>query len=385
MRVGITYLSPSAAIDQATTNRKYDEFFEEIAWANNKGFTGIWITEHHFSTYSASASPLLLLAKAATVAPDLRIGTGILVLPLWDPRRLAADISTLDVLSGGRVELGIGRGYQPHEFAGFGQDLDTSRARFAEHADLITRLFTETDLRHDGEYYQVQVPITVLPRPVQRPHPPIWLAAVSEESTAFAVQRGFHHLGLALATPQELATQWRLIETLGARAGTETHGVEFGANRFVYCSTEPDARRIAAREVARQIALSRTLAQGGAPVLGIAPGPTQLDPADEEFAYQRILGGTPDDILRQLAEIAEAGVTYVNAAFQFGALASEVARASARLFAAEVLPAIGGLRSRPDPRPEIARRSATITRTDSPADSRPGPSADAQPVAVTAR
>ena len=161
MRIGITYLGMSQGIDEETTRQKYNEFFQQVEWANDKGFANIWITEHHFSTYSISASPLVLLAKAAAVAPDLRVGTGILVVPLWDPRRLAADVSTLDAITDGRVDLGIGRGYQPHEFAGFGQDLSESRARFEESVDLIIRLLTEVDTRHAGTYYDINAPVTV--------------------------------------------------------------------------------------------------------------------------------------------------------------------------------------------------------------------------------
>ncbi|MFE9750943.1 LLM class flavin-dependent oxidoreductase [Saccharothrix saharensis] len=346
MRVGITYLSPSSDTDRATTAAKYRDFFRQVEWANGRGFTGVWITEHHFSTYSLSSSPLVLLAKASAVAPDLRIGTGILVLPLWDPRRLVADVSTLDVLSEGRFDLGIGRGYQPHEFLGFGRELADSRATFTEHVDLITKLFTETDTTFQGEFYSVDAPVTVLPRPVQTPHPPIWLAAVSEESTKFAVERGFHHLGLALSTPAELGDQWKLIERLSAEAGRGTEGIEYAANRFVYCSTDPEGRRLAAREVARQIGYSRSLARGGEPVLGVVPSDGEIDPADEELAYERLLAGTPDEVVEQLAAIADAGVTYVNAGFQYGALPSEVADASARLFADHVLPALDGLGSR---------------------------------------
>src|ERR1700722_2299166 len=160
MRIGITYLGMSQGIDEETTRQKYNEFFQQVEWANDKGFANIWITEHHFSTYSISASPLVLLAKAAAVAPDLRVGTGILVVPLWDPRRLAADVSTLDAITDGRVDLGIGRGYQPHEFAGFGQDLSESRARFEESVDLIIRLLTEVDTRHAGTYYDINAPVT---------------------------------------------------------------------------------------------------------------------------------------------------------------------------------------------------------------------------------
>jgi alkanesulfonate monooxygenase SsuD/methylene tetrahydromethanopterin reductase-like flavin-dependent oxidoreductase (luciferase family) len=346
VRVGITYLSMSQGIEEATTKQKYKEFFEQVEWANDKGFAGIWITEHHFSTYSLSASPLILLAKAATVAPDLRVGTGILVVPLWDPRRLAADVSTLDSVTDGRLDIGIGRGYQPHEFAGFGQDLADSRARFEESVDLIRRLLAETDLRHAGKYYNINTPVTVLPRPVQRPHPPFWAAAVTPESIRFAVDRSFNFMGLALANPDELAAQWRQIENLSQHAGLTVAGREFSANRYVYCTYDPDGRRLAAREAARQILMSKTLAKGGVPVGGRVPTSDQIDPADEELAYKTLLAGTPDEIVEQVTAIAASGVTYLSGGFQYGAMPTEAAVASMRLFAEGVLPAIAGLGTR---------------------------------------
>jgi alkanesulfonate monooxygenase SsuD/methylene tetrahydromethanopterin reductase-like flavin-dependent oxidoreductase (luciferase family) len=338
VRVGINYLSPSTAIDQETSRDKYRDFFDQVTWANDKGFTGIWITEHHFSTYSLSASPLVLLAKAATLAPDLRVGTGILVLPLWDPVRLVADVSTLDVISDGRFDLGIGRGYQPHEFHGFGRDLADSRAVFEESVDLIVRLLTERDITFPGRHHQVNTEVTVLPRAAQTPHPPIWMAAVTPESTEYAVRRGFHHLGLALATPAELAERWKLIEELARLAGQDLTDIVYSANRFVYCGTDPDARRAAVREVARQLGTSRALAQGAVPVHGVVPALDQVDPADEALAEERLVAGGPAEVLRQFTELAQAGVTYVNAAFQYGALPASESFASLRLFAAEVLP-----------------------------------------------
>ncbi|MFF4819295.1 LLM class flavin-dependent oxidoreductase [Kitasatospora sp. NPDC001309] len=340
MRVGITYLSISPSVDRSSARQKYLDFARQVEWANDRGFSGIWITEHHFSGYSLSSSPLLLLGQAAALAPDLRIGTGILVLPLWDPVRLVADVNTLDQLSGGRLDLGIGRGYQPHEFLGFGRDLDRSRAAFEESADLVLRLLTETEVTHKGEFHRIDAPVTVLPPSHQAPHPPVWAAAVSPESTRFAVRRGFHLLGLALSTPAELAAQWRTVATLAAEEGVAAEGLEYAVNRFVHVGTDPAGRRAAAREVARQIQTSRALAEGAYPTGGRPPVPAAVDPADEELAYQRLLAGSPEQIVEQIAELAAAGVTRVNAAFEYGTLPADTAFAALRTFAAEVLPAL---------------------------------------------
>ncbi|MFJ9775173.1 LLM class flavin-dependent oxidoreductase [Kitasatospora sp. NPDC101157] len=340
MRVGITYLSISPSVDRSSARRTYLDFARQVEWANDKGFSGIWITEHHFSGYSLSSSPLLLLGQAAAIAPDLRLGTGILVLPLWDPVRLVADVNTLDQLSGGRLDLGIGRGYQPHEFLGFGRDLGASRAAFEESADLVLRLLTESAVTHKGEFHRIDAPVTVLPPSHQTPHPPVWAAAVSPESTRFAVRRGFHLLGLALSTPAELAAQWRTVKALAAEEGVAAEGLEYAVNRFVHLGTDPAGRRAAAREVARQIQTSRALAEGAHPAGGLPPVPAAIDPADEELAYERLLAGSPEQIVDQLAELAAAGVTRVNAAFEYGLLPADTAFAALRTFAAEVLPAL---------------------------------------------
>ncbi|MFF1868475.1 LLM class flavin-dependent oxidoreductase [Kitasatospora herbaricolor] len=340
MRLGITYLSISPSVDRASARQKYLEFGRQVEWANDKGFAGIWVTEHHFSGYSLSSSPLLLLGHAASLAPDLRIGTGILVLPLWDPVRLVADVNTLDQLSGGRLDLGIGRGYQPHEFLGFGRDLESSRAAYEESVDLVLRLLTETEVTHKGEFHRIDAPVSVLPPSFQAPHPPVWAAAVSPESTRHAVRRGFHLLGLALSTPAEVAEQWRTVAALAAEEGVAAQGRQYAVNRFVHVGTDPAGRRAAAREVARQIQTSRALAQGAYPTGGVPPIPAAVDPADEELAYQRLLAGSPEQIVEQLQELAAAGVTQVNAAFEYGTLPAGTAFASMRLFASEVIPAL---------------------------------------------
>jgi alkanesulfonate monooxygenase SsuD/methylene tetrahydromethanopterin reductase-like flavin-dependent oxidoreductase (luciferase family) len=189
----------------------------------------------------------------------------------------------------------------------------------------------------------------VLPRPTQTPHPPIWVAAVSPESTRFAVTRGFNFLGLALATPAELAAHWQNIEQISAETGQSVDGREYSANRYVYCTTDPAGREMAAREAARQMAMSRALAQGAVPVRGIAPAPAEIDPADEELAYQRLLAGTPEEIVAQLDEIAASGVTYISAGFQYGAMPTEASFRSMKLFAEEVLPAVAGLTASAEP------------------------------------
>ncbi|MCK9900265.1 luciferase [Parafrankia colletiae] len=333
MRVGLGYLNMAPAGDSATARSIYADFLHDARWAEDRGFAGIWVTEHHFSTYSLTSSPLLLLAQAAAAAPRLRLGTSILVLPFWDPVRLAADVLTLDALSGGRFDLGIGRGYQPHEFLGFGRDPADNREIFAEAVDVVVQLFTQEDGDFKGRYFQIDAPVTLLPRPTQQPHPPIWMAATSPESLRFAADQGFHFMLPAVTTFEEIVERRRWIE----EAGGLPDGREFQVNRFVYLGDEEGRERVV-REIARQLQTSAGLTNSVYPVLGAAPAPEEIDPAVEAKVRDILITGSADEVVDQFRALAETGITYVIAGFEFGYLDTGTARRSRELFATDVLP-----------------------------------------------
>ncbi|OAA19779.1 flavin-dependent oxidoreductase, F420-dependent methylene-tetrahydromethanopterin reductase [Frankia sp. EI5c] len=337
MRVGLGYLNMAPAGDAVTARDLYAGFLRDARWAQAAGFAGIWITEHHFSTYSLTSSPLLLLAQAALAAPGLRLGTSVLVLPFWDPVRLAADALTLDALSGGRLDLGIGRGYQPHEFLGFGRDPAENRAVFAEAVDLLQQLLTRPDEQFSGRFHQVNAPVTVLPRPAQQPHPPIWMAATSEESLRFAADRDFNFMLPAGTTFPQIVERRQWIE----QAGGLPAGREFQVNRFVYLGDD-EGREQAVREIARQLQTSAALAEGTHPGAGAAPTPATPDPAMEEKAREVLIAGSAPEVLERFRELAAAGITYVIASFAFGYLHPRVSQRSRRRFAAQVLPYLSG-------------------------------------------
>lgn len=337
MRVGLGYLNMAPAGDAATAQATYDDFFHDVQWADDKGFAGIWVTEHHFSTYSLTSSPLLLLAKASALAPRLRFGTSIIVLPFWDPVRLAADVLSLDSLSSGRFDLGIGRGYQPHEFLGFGRNPEDNRAVFEESVDVITQLFNEEDKDFTGKFFRIDAPVTLLPRPTQQPHPPIWMAATSRESLAFAAKRGFHFMLPAVTTYEDVVERKAWIEEETAATGG-LGDREFQVNRFVYCGEDEESRREVVREIARQLQTSAALTRGTYPVDGDAPTPAAIDPEFEAKAEGVLVAGAPEKVLAEFRRLQEAGITYVIAGFSFGYLRKEIAQKSMERFAAEVLP-----------------------------------------------
>ncbi|PPK66168.1 LLM class flavin-dependent oxidoreductase [Actinokineospora auranticolor] len=339
MRVGLGYLNMAPAGDAATTAASHADLFHDVRWAQDKGFAGIWITEHHFSTYSLTSAPLLLLAKASAIAPGLRLGTSIVVLPFWDPVRLATDALTLDALTGGRFDLGIGRGYQPHEFLAFGKQVTQNRALFEEALEVIMRVFTTEDFTFEGEHFRVDAPMTVLPRPTQTPHPPVWMAATSRESLRTAVRRGFNPMLPAVTTLPEIHERRRWI----LEEGGDLDRVEFQVNRFVYCGEDAESRELVVREIARQLMTSAGLTRGVHPVRGTAVTPDELDPAYLEKARGLLVSGSSDEVVARFRELVDAGITYVIAGFNFGYLPKEVALRSMETFASEVLPHVDRL------------------------------------------
>lgn len=144
--------------------------------ADELGFGAAWFAEHHFSNYGLCPSPLMLVAHCAALTKNIRLGTGVIVAPLYTPARLVAEIALADQLSGGRFNLGIGGGYQQFEFERFGVLIDNTKERTQEMLDIIERGLTEKKFSYDGTYYK-QLLSSISVRTVQKPMPPVWIAS----------------------------------------------------------------------------------------------------------------------------------------------------------------------------------------------------------------
>jgi alkanesulfonate monooxygenase SsuD/methylene tetrahydromethanopterin reductase-like flavin-dependent oxidoreductase (luciferase family) len=155
---------------------------ELIEYADELGYDTCWVREHHFTHYGFLPNTMSLLAHAAARTKRIRLGTAVVTLPLHHPIRAAEDAALIDVLSGGRLDLGVGRGYQSIEFDAFGVPLEESRARTDEAIEIITRLWTSDDpIGFNGQFYQFH-DIQLQPKPIQKPHPPIHYASISRDS-----------------------------------------------------------------------------------------------------------------------------------------------------------------------------------------------------------
>ena len=172
----------------------YQEQLDHIVAAEQLGYDTIWLTEHHFDQDGWSPALLPLAAGIATRTQRIRIGTCILILPFQNALRVAEDATTVDILSNGRFDLGVGKGYRVNEFTGFGIDRRTRDAQLEEGLEVIQKAWTEQTFSHDGAYYQLQ-DVELTPRPVQTPHPPIWIGARGKRAVERAARMGFHLIG----------------------------------------------------------------------------------------------------------------------------------------------------------------------------------------------
>lgn len=216
-----------------THAERHRNLVEQSVVAEQAGFTSVHLGEHHLCDYILSSPPVVLAAIAERTT-SLRLSTGVALGVNLDPLRLAEDYATVDVLSGGRVEPCIGRGtFFPHTYRAFGQDPADAKAIFAEHLELLLRLWSEEEVTWSGSFRPPLEAVTVTPRPVQRPRPPVWLGAgASADSVELAARLG---LGLMLPTVFGTIEMFRpMVELFEER--WEAHGHDPAARRIGCCS-----------------------------------------------------------------------------------------------------------------------------------------------------
>lgn len=208
MKFGLFYQLPCATTQDATT--RYQQTIEQIVYAEELGFDTAWLAELHFNPrFSIMPAPLLVAAAVAQRTSRIRLGTAVLLLPLQHPVRTAEEAAVVDLLSHGRLELGVGRGMIAIHFQGFNIAREESRERFEEALTIITQAWTRETVQFHGTYFQVPE-TAVVPKPLQKPHPPLRIAANSPETAIFAGERGH---SVFIASP--INTGGKLAEQVG--------------------------------------------------------------------------------------------------------------------------------------------------------------------------
>lgn len=294
------------------------------------GFQSLWINEEHFQGGTnpregrTCLSPLILAAAIAARTSRIRIGFSVLVLPLHQPLRLAEEIATLDLLSGGRVDLGISRGANPKYATAFGFAPDEIAERFDTCLDIMLRAWREPEIVIGGETW------AMAPKPVQTPHPPIYMGTYTPETAAWAARQGHRLICHGISSMATL----RPVISAYAEAGGDLASLPLG--RFVYVS---DSDKTARQEIWPVVLdLTKRLRDNG---LHRRPNIITLGELDPEVFLERmVIWGSPDTCAARITAIAdEFGIRHLNAlsAF-FGHLPEPLLMRSLELLATEVKP-----------------------------------------------
>ncbi len=312
------------------SSQGFREFIDNNVEAEALGYYSTFLVEHHFTGFGQVSASLSLLTWLGARTRHLRLGTAVLVLPWHNPVLLAEQAATLDLLSGGRLDFGVGKGYRWNEFAGFCVAMEEADPRFEEALDVITRAFvSETPFSHRGRFWQFDN-IVVEPPAAQKPHPPFWMGAGSAASVRQVAERGYNMLLGQHSLAGEI-----LEQVAQFREDVEARGRVFDPMHVAVARAVHIAKNAADKEAA----LERRY-QGHMRINALARRPdgearARFKSHEEEARYESAesaLFGTPDEIARKLEALRQGGVEYV--IINFGG-----SRENIRRFAREVMPA----------------------------------------------
>ena len=360
MKFGLFYQLPCAP-DQSEVLR-YRETIEQIQRGEELGFDCAWLAELHFyKPFSIMPSPLIVATAAAQKTSRIRLGIAVNLLPLWHPLRSAEDGATVDLLSDGRLEFGVGRGGIPLHFAGFNASRDESRERFEESLEIITRAWTEESFRFSGKYYQVPE-TSVVPKPLQRPHPPLRIAANSPDTAIYAGEQRYPIFVASVTNPlphmfdqvARYRAAWRASTAPPANGGGEGAEPEVSTMFFV---------RPGETLAEVQRAIEPSLRNYFDSVKSMALPPGVADDGAESYRYMRrvrsdledlrfetitermAVFGSPGECIERIAKLhEELGMKELICWFNPGGrVPHESVLAAMTRFAEEVAPALRGL------------------------------------------
>jgi alkanesulfonate monooxygenase SsuD/methylene tetrahydromethanopterin reductase-like flavin-dependent oxidoreductase (luciferase family) len=312
----------------------YRQILEQVELAEELGWECFMFNEHHFLGYGGPvANPAVLLSAAAARTARIRLGTCIAILPLRHPLHSAEDYAMVDAISGGRLEFGIGSGNTEMDYKVFGVTRENDRQRLREAVDVILKAWGNNRVSHKGEFWQFDE-LTLYPRPIQQPHPPIWVAGTSAEGLGWAGQQGYHIMTVGHPHPPEKVRPG--VEAW--KQGLLDHGIDpkerrcqFHVRTHVSESAER-AREVATAAISRYDAISRI-------------GRRSLTVAPAEYDWNMMLAtgrnnyGTPEQCIENIHNaMKHYYFDTLTTTFNFGGIPHAEILKSMRLFAREVMP-----------------------------------------------
>lgn len=305
----------------------YKAYIDAVVEAEALGFYSSFIVEHHFSGLGQVSASMSLLSFLAARTSTIRLGTAVVVIPWHNPVLVAEQAATLDLLSNGRFDFGVGRGYRHMEFAGFCIPTEEANERFEEAMAIIRKAWsTDQRFSHHGKHWHFE-DIIVEPAPTQSPHPPLWLAAGRPESLRYTAANGYHLLLDQFQTFDVIVERLNIFKQAMAAAGRTYDPLRVGVARALMITDTAEQREqaIATRIGHQEMMNSYGRAQAG------GQDSSMVSDADlRKAAVEGVLLGSPDEITQKIKRLEAAGVSYV--------LLSSASQDLLRRFARDVMP-----------------------------------------------
>jgi alkanesulfonate monooxygenase SsuD/methylene tetrahydromethanopterin reductase-like flavin-dependent oxidoreductase (luciferase family) len=327
----------------------YDSGLRQMLAAESLGYHSVWLAEHHFNDYGLCPAPPVLASFVAARTRTLRLGMGVSLLPLHHPVDLAEELAVLDVLSGGRLDVGIGRGGTLQDYQTFQSDRIDSRKRVEEGIALMRQCWSGQPFDFQGRFHSAER-LHVRPRPAQQPHPPLYMAANSEDSVRSAARLGLPTLSAFFVPVDELLRRHRVFREEAFAAGHPEAEVEelerrSWGMRVVHVAPSRDAALRATEGpfmgYQERLARLRSESTGGSVPDSFDRTFVRLRPFREYLDGGVAVIGSPDDVRRGLQGYLDlTGHQRVMLVMALPGLATEPALESMRLFAEEVAPAL---------------------------------------------
>lgn len=333
MRFGLFGGARTSIGEQPSDSQQLHEFIEYVIDAETLGFESVFLVEHHFTGFGQVSASLNLLSFLAARTSRMRLGTAVMVLPWHNPALLVEQAATVDVLSGGRLDLGVGRGYRYTEFRGFCMDMEEAEARYQECLAFIRAAWTIPGrFSHHGTYWHYDN-VVIEPAPLQRPHPPLWIGANSTASIVKTAQAGMNLLVAQHGTPAQVGEKIAVYRGAVEAQGRRFDPFSAGVTRALHVAQTAAERD---RQHELRIRFMRNVQDLSLPPSGPVAGNHFQGHGDATDMRRKTetdaLIGTPEEIIARLKVYEAAGVRHM--------LLMDVggSREALRLFGREVMP-----------------------------------------------
>lgn len=316
---------------------------EQTRAAEAAGFTNAWYAEHHFNNYSLSPSPLMMIAHCAGLTKTIRLGTAVCILPLYQPNRLLAEIGFADVVSNGRLDLGVGAGYQEFEFQRFGTKIEESGAMYNEILDIIQKGLRERVFSYEGKHFSIP-PTSIAVHTIQKPIPPIWITSGNPVSLGRAVQEGHNMFVTALLGGLDNIRALRAkLEGVAVSGGRDLGDMKFGFLRCAFAS-ENDAEVASyldnarfQRRISESLRFRRAQSDDG---YMVKETPGVDEPSFDQLRANLPVGSVNQVIDRMLEEISILKPTQIAIQTQLGDFDQKAMLRQIELWGERIIPAI---------------------------------------------